>query len=116
MTASRPPFPIGAKVRLRGCAFGQPGTVLRIERRKVVVFWHDLDYLARHSPESLMLAERRFLESGALPDARQEAGGRDSESTRNFYDIEQAEIPLSPLDTADVRPVKIGLFRKPLLR
>ena len=40
MTASRPPFPIGAKVRLRGCAFGQPGTVLRIERRKVVVFWH----------------------------------------------------------------------------
>lgn len=32
-----PPFPIGAKVRLRGCAFGGPGTVLRIERRSVVV-------------------------------------------------------------------------------
>jgi len=29
------------------------------------VLWHDLDYLARHSPESLMLAERNFSESGA---------------------------------------------------
>lgn len=29
--------------------------VLQIERRKVVVLWHDLDYLARHSPESLIL-------------------------------------------------------------
>jgi len=57
MTASGPPFAIGAKVRLRGCAFGEPGTVLLIERRKVVVLWHDLDYLARHSPDSLVLAE-----------------------------------------------------------
>lgn len=54
MTGNAPPFPIGAKVRLRGCAFGEPGTVLRIERRKVVVYWHDLDFLSRHSPESLM--------------------------------------------------------------
>lgn len=54
MTAAEK-FSIGAKVRLRGCAFGEPGTVLRIERRKVVVLWHDLDYLARHTPESLML-------------------------------------------------------------
>ena len=55
MTGNAPPFPIGAKVRLLGCAFGEPGTVLRIERRKVVVLWHDLDYLARHSPDSLVL-------------------------------------------------------------
>lgn len=55
-------FSIGAKVRLRGCAFGEPGTVLRIEQRKLVVLWHDLDYLARHSPESLML-------TGELPQA-----------------------------------------------
>ena len=55
MTGNVPPFPISAKVRLRGCAFGEPGTVLRIERRKVVVLWHDLDYLARHSPDSLVL-------------------------------------------------------------
>ena len=116
MTGNGPPFPIGAKVQLKACNFGQPGTVLRIERRKVVVLWHDLDYLARHSPESLMLAERNFSESGALPDARQEAGGRDSESARNFYDIEQAEVSLSPLNSADVRPMKIGLLRKPLLR
>ena len=54
-TLHQPPIPIGAKVRLRGCAFGEPGTVLRIERRKVVVLWHDLDYLARHSPDSLVL-------------------------------------------------------------
>lgn len=55
MTGNGPLFPIGAKVQLKGCHFGQPGTVLRIERRKVVVLWHDLDYLTRHSPESLML-------------------------------------------------------------
>jgi hypothetical protein len=47
MTGNVPPFPIGAC----GCAFGEPGTVLRIERRKVVTCWHDLDYLARHKPE-----------------------------------------------------------------
>ncbi len=54
MTGNVPPSPIGAKVRLRGCAFGEPGTVLRIERRKVVVYWHDLDYLARHKPDCLV--------------------------------------------------------------
>jgi hypothetical protein len=56
------PFPIGAAVRLRGCAFGEPDAVLRIERRKVVVYWRDLDFLSRHLPESLELAE--------TPDAR----------------------------------------------
>jgi hypothetical protein len=49
------PFPIGAKVLLRACAVGEPGTVLRVERGKLVVLWHDLDHLARHGPESLML-------------------------------------------------------------
>ena len=56
MTASGPPFPIGAKVRLRGCALGEPGTVLRIERCKVVVYWPDLDFLSRHRPKSLIPA------------------------------------------------------------
>jgi hypothetical protein len=56
MTGNVPPFPIGAKVRLRACAFGEPGTLLRIERRKVVVYWHDLDYLARHKPDCLVMA------------------------------------------------------------
>jgi hypothetical protein len=50
------PFAIGAKVRLRHCAFGEPGTVLRNERGKLVILWHDLDYLGRHRRESLMLA------------------------------------------------------------
>jgi hypothetical protein len=56
MTASGPPFAIGAKVRLRGCAFGEPETAFRTERCKVVVYWHDLDYLARHKPDCLVLA------------------------------------------------------------
>ena len=53
-----PPFPIGAKVRLRGCAIGEPETVLRIERRKVVVLWADIapDYVRLHSLASLRLA------------------------------------------------------------
>ncbi len=46
---------VGSKVFLKGCAFGQPGTVVRIERNRAVVLWHDLDYLARHGLESLML-------------------------------------------------------------
>ena len=48
-------FAVGDSVYLRGARFGEPGTVLRVERRKVVVLWHDLDYLARHSPDSLVL-------------------------------------------------------------
>jgi hypothetical protein len=46
VTGNGPPFTIGAKVRLRGCASGEPGTVLRIKRRRVVVLWHDLDIWA----------------------------------------------------------------------
>jgi hypothetical protein len=45
---------VGSKVYLRACAYGQPGTVVRMERNRAVVLWHDLDYLARHKPESLM--------------------------------------------------------------
>jgi hypothetical protein len=48
---------IGAKVVLKVCPHGQPGTVVRIERNRAVVLWHDLDYLARHQPESLMEAK-----------------------------------------------------------
>jgi hypothetical protein len=57
VTTRPPPFPIGAAVRLRGCAFGEPGAVLRIERRKVVVYWQDLDFLSRHTVDSLILAD-----------------------------------------------------------
>ena len=47
----------GAKVFLRGCPYGKPGTVLKIERGRAVVYWHDLDFLARHKPASLMVVE-----------------------------------------------------------
>ena len=57
MTACGPPFPIGVRVQLRGCHFGEPGAVLQIERRKVVVYWQDLDFLSRHGPDSLVLAD-----------------------------------------------------------
>lgn len=66
MNGNAPSFAIGAKVLLRHCAFGEPGTVLRIERGKLVVHWHDLDCLARHSPESLMLAAERVTENEML--------------------------------------------------
>ena len=45
---------IGTKVRLKMCPHGEPGTVLRMERNRAVVLWHDLDYLARHQPASLV--------------------------------------------------------------
>jgi hypothetical protein len=50
---------VGSKVYLRGCAFGVLGTVVRVERNRAVVLWHDLDYLARHRPETLMEAGNR---------------------------------------------------------
>lgn len=66
MSKPCPLFPIGAKVMLRGCHYGQPGTVLRIERRKVAVYWADLDYLARHSPASLTLARQGLIKPMGL--------------------------------------------------
>jgi hypothetical protein len=55
MPAERPPMPaIGARVRLKGCNFGPPGRVLRHERRKVVVYWIDLDFISRHNLASLV--------------------------------------------------------------
>ena len=46
---------LGGRVFLKACRVGEPGTVLRIERRKVVVYWPDMDYFSRHHPESLEL-------------------------------------------------------------
>jgi hypothetical protein len=45
---------VGARVLLKTCPHGEPGTVVRIERSRAVVLWHDLDYLARHQPASLV--------------------------------------------------------------
>ena len=60
---------VGGKVFLRGCAYGQPGTVVRIERSRAVVLWHDLDYLARHDPASLMEAEPQKVEASCKSEA-----------------------------------------------
>ena len=49
------PFALGDAVHLRGSAFGVPGRIVRLGKR-LSVFWPDLDYIGRHSPESLMLA------------------------------------------------------------
>ena len=55
MTATIQP---GAKVFLRLCSgIGEPGTVLRQERNKLVVHWQDLQMETRHKPESLELAK-----------------------------------------------------------
>jgi hypothetical protein len=57
MTAAEQ-FAVGAKVYLRaGRNAGEPGTVIRVERGRMVIFWADLDYWSRHRPESLELAE-----------------------------------------------------------
>jgi hypothetical protein len=44
----------GAKVYLRTCLVGQPGTVLREERGRLVVDWCDLKFVGRHSAASLI--------------------------------------------------------------
>jgi hypothetical protein len=46
-----------SRVYLRACRTRQPGTVVRVERGKLVVFWRDLDHWSRHVPDSLELAE-----------------------------------------------------------
>jgi hypothetical protein len=47
---------VGARVFLKGCPYGQPGRVVRIERNRAKVLWVDLDYLASHPLASLMEA------------------------------------------------------------
>ena len=49
-------FTVGTKVFLRGCQYGAPGTVIRQERTRAVVYWHDLDHTSRHRPDSLIEA------------------------------------------------------------
>jgi hypothetical protein len=50
-------FAVGDRVFLRGARFGLPGTILRLERGRAVVFWEDLDHISRHRPVTLMLAK-----------------------------------------------------------
>ena len=61
-------FAVGDKVRLKARRHGEPGAVLRIERRKLVIYWRDLDFIGRHLPESLVLVERATNSAAAPPE------------------------------------------------
>lgn len=52
-------FGTGDKVFLKACRAGEPGTVIRAERGKMVVYWRDMDYWSRHRPESLEPADEK---------------------------------------------------------
>jgi hypothetical protein len=44
---------VGSEVYMRACPHGTPGTVVRFERNRWVVWWPGIDFLARHTLESL---------------------------------------------------------------
>jgi hypothetical protein len=50
------PFRIGERVRMKACPESPPGIVRGIERKRICVFWSDLNYTGKHAPESLTLA------------------------------------------------------------
>ena len=50
------PFRIGQKVLMKSCPESPPGIVRGIERKRICVFWSDLNYTGKHAPESLTLA------------------------------------------------------------
>jgi hypothetical protein len=55
-------FAVGDRVYLRGARFGLPGTVLRMERGRAVIYWRDMDHISRHRPVTLMPAEVSAME------------------------------------------------------
>ncbi len=66
-TMSAHQFSVGSKVHLRALRFGEPGTVIRFERGKAVVFGADMDYWSRHTPASLCWCTS---ERGSMPSQR----------------------------------------------
>jgi hypothetical protein len=52
------PFPVGSRVVMKSCP-SEPGIVKGQSRGRILVRWDDLDYLGKHNPESLTLAEDR---------------------------------------------------------
>jgi hypothetical protein len=54
----------GTKVYLKACYVGEPGTVLRKECSRLVVYWPDLDYLSRHPEAALVVAEEADAAEG----------------------------------------------------
>jgi hypothetical protein len=64
----------GAKVFLRGCRVGQPGTVLGFERGRVRVYWHDLDFISLHRAASLLAVDSKSNERAHQAPALQSVG------------------------------------------
>jgi len=50
-------FERGSRVFLKSCPFGEPGRVQKTERGRVLVRWSSPNYLGRHHPKSLLLAD-----------------------------------------------------------
>jgi hypothetical protein len=48
-------FQVGDRVWLRGARFGLPGTILRLERGRAVVWWGDMKHISRHRANTLEL-------------------------------------------------------------
>jgi hypothetical protein len=56
------PLTVGDSVYLRRAAFGVPGRIVGV-RKRLRVFWPDLDYTGRYSRGSLILAEEHSIEN-----------------------------------------------------
>ncbi len=59
---------IGDRVYLKGCPFGEPGQVLRFERKRAIVLWPDSETTTRHRPETLRVTHLGSMrnDSGAV--------------------------------------------------
>jgi hypothetical protein len=88
---------VGTRVLLKVCCHGEPGTVVRIERNRATVFWHGLDYLAKHHPESLLEALQKRLQSA---------------------DETEMDLQINRLSAVDPSPIerRTGLKRPKILR
>jgi hypothetical protein len=61
---------LGSEVLLKGAPPCTPGTVIRVERHHLVIFWPDLDFIGRHEPDSLLEAcSERVLDHHAAETA-----------------------------------------------
>lgn len=83
---------IGDRVYLRGLRVGEPGRVIRLERGKVVILWKDLDYIGRHSANSLTAAS----ESPASRAKRIEDKTQCSQSSYASPAFSERENPVPP--------------------
>ncbi|MGO9326174.1 MAG: hypothetical protein ACLP07_16590 [Terracidiphilus sp.] len=88
---------VGTKVYLKACRAGEPGTVVRVERGKLVVYWRDLDYWSRHRLESLELAKEETAEARPTDTA---SDNRYLESQHNTHILNT--LPQLPFEDSDL--------------